>query len=149
MRTVAEYIVSIFIIMVFFIAGLIVVLQIPVALRDSPMEIISLSYPSTSGVCPGDVIPIQITFSIDENSVVIAYTAILDVGGNVVPGTESSMPPRPHAAGVILRQTINFVVPDLQAGSYTRETAIASRTHDSEVTMVVVPFTISPLCESN
>lgn len=144
-----EYIVSVLIFTVLVIVALLIALQLPIAYRKNPIEIISVSYPSTVNLCPGDIIPIQFTFEIKGPSVVEAYVVVLDEAGNTMPGTSIHITPKPHPRTVVVRQTNSYVVPDLSPGSYVRTTAFWATNYDNFAEFTEVPFSISPLCKQS
>ena len=148
MKRLPEYIISVLIFGLMMAAGIVVAIQMPVALQSNPIKIINFSYPASTNVCPGDFIPLQITLEIEGPSLTRIHTSVVDVAGNTMRGTEESMPPRPHIETVILRQTTNWVIPKtLAPGNYKRLTAMVVVNHDADPVFLSVPFTISPLCD--
>lgn len=98
-------------------------------------------------LCPGQTLDVHNYIEVDDATALYSYFSVMDVGENFnIDGTQVSNLPRPHPHASTFSQTLEWTVPELRPGPYSRITWFRSTDGRERSIFVSTPFTIGANC---
>jgi hypothetical protein len=126
---------------------MIIMLQYPIPLRETPVIIHDVAIPKKTIFCPGDKYTYTTELEFTKPSILSLYIGIVDKDtGDTLPGTVVNVGPIPRKDPATIKEGSTFVIPDLPPGNYERIMAIDAEHVDSVPIFFSLPFKIGERC---
>ena len=137
--------------LIFFSSSLFVLVALINKPQEAPIELISLDY-TTMSVCPGDVVPYSIRWSIRRPAIMELSSTTkrghTGTGDTIITGRMADTRiVNNNKKTEIIDTDPSFTIPELPPGDYARILSVGTRSEDSEPIFVSFPYTIPDGCE--
>ena len=122
--------------------------------RVAPLTLLRMDYDPPGTVCPGDVVPFVLEWSVRRDSTLTltpTHNRSHDgSGGNVVVAHyDDVVNLNQPATKSVVDDDLSFVVPDLPAGEYARILSVGTSSESSVPVLVTFPYTIGQGCDDS
>ena len=122
-------------------------LQFPIPLRETPIDLLSVRMPEQTVYCPGERFTYVTDVAVTEPGIFTLHVGIMEAESKrFIDSTLEQLPSVPRSQTTRVKQPVVFEIPDLPPGNYIRVAGIDADHVDSVPIFIEVPFTIRGDC---
>ena len=142
-----DIIIGAIITMVLLAIAFLAMLQFPIPLRETPIDLLSVRVPEETVYCPGETFTYVTDAVVTEPGIFTLHVGIMEAESRkFINPTLEQLPSVPRSQTSRVEQPVSFQIPDLPPGDYIRVAGIDADHVDSVPVFVEVPFTIRGDC---